>query len=226
MLMLVACCCGWGIIMFLLQKFYKDNVEFNSYIVAFIHALISCRCCEIVWYIEESTKLDQFGSDLTMPQYFVISLSAGYFLYDTIICFLIQEELVFIVHHVICFATLLTAILTLKCGPELIWALWSFEQSGPCLNLRFFIENSRHKSSGIAITNECLFCIVFLVFRYAVGGWALRTLLVSQNSLLIIKLLCSTFFLYNQIILYTMLKRIKRVLSSVYEKFYVKSKGE
>ena len=219
MLMLVACCCGWGLIMFLLQKLYKNNLEFNSYIVAFIHALISCRCCEVIWYIEESMKLDQFGSDLTTPQYFVISLSAGYFLYDTIICFLIQEEVVFIVHHVICFTILLIAILTFKCGPELIWAIWSFEQSGPFLNLRFFLENSRHKSSGIAITNECLFCIVFLVFRYAVGSWVLHKLLVSQNSLLIIKLLCSTFFLYNQIILYTMLKRIKHVLGSAYEKF-------
>ena len=226
MLMLVACCCGWGLIMFLLQKFYKNNLEFNSYIVAFIHALVSCRCCEVVWYIEESMKLDQFGSDVTMPQYLVISLSAGYFLYDTIICFLIQEQLVFIVHHVICFTILLIAILTLKCGPELIWAIWSFEQSGPCLNLRFFLEHSSHKSSGIAITNECLFCIVFLVFRYAVGSWVLHKLLVSQNSLLTIKLLCSTFFLYNQIILYTMLKRIKRVLSSAYKIIYLKSKDD
>ena len=226
MLMLVACCCGWGLIMFLLQKFYKNNLEFNSYIVAFIHALVSCRCCEVVWYIEESMKLDQFGSDVTMPQYLVISLSAGYFLYDTIICFLIQEQLVFIVHHVICFTILLIAILTLKCEPELIWAIWSFEQSGPCLNLRFFLENSSHKSSGIAVTNECLFCIVFLVFRYAVGSWVLHKLLVSQNSLLTIKLLCSTFFLYNQIILYTMLKRIKRVLSSAYKIIYLKSKDD
>ena len=51
----------WSLLMFLLQKYYRDDLTFNSYIVAFIHAVISCRCCELVWYIEQSMKLDQFG---------------------------------------------------------------------------------------------------------------------------------------------------------------------
>ena len=89
----------WALLMVVLQKFYKNDLEYNSCINSFIHTFAVCRGCELVWYIEENMKLDQFGDDLSMPQYLVVSLSLGYFIYDFIICFLIQENIVFIIHH-------------------------------------------------------------------------------------------------------------------------------
>ena len=79
MLLLAGSYITWSLLMFLLQKYYRDDLTFNSYIVAFIHSVISCRCCELVWHIEQSMKLDQFGGDLTIPQYYAISLVLGIF---------------------------------------------------------------------------------------------------------------------------------------------------
>ena len=85
----------WALLMVVLQKFYKNDLEYNSCINSFIHTFANCRGCELVWYIEGSMKLDQFGDDLSMPQYLVVSLSLGYFIYDFIICFFIQENIVY-----------------------------------------------------------------------------------------------------------------------------------
>ena len=107
----------WALLMVLLQKFYKNDLEYNSCINSFIHTFAVCRGCELVWYIEGSMKLDQFGDDLSMAQYLVVSLSLGYFIYDFIICFFIQENIVFIVHHLICIATIASGVLSFKGGP-------------------------------------------------------------------------------------------------------------
>lgn len=144
----------WSLLMFLLQKYYRDDLTFNSYIVAFIHAVISCRCCELVWYIEQSMKLDQFGGDLTTPQYYAISFSAGYILYDTILGFHTDKKLYIMVHHFITLFTLVFALLVEKCGPELILSTWGAEISGPCLNMRTFFQNSRFKSSMWSLVND------------------------------------------------------------------------
>ena len=79
------------IFFFLLQKFSKFVFIFSNYVVFLSHAFVIGRCCEIVWYIEQSMKLNQFGSDVTSLQYYVLSLSTGYVMYDTIIDLCIVE---------------------------------------------------------------------------------------------------------------------------------------
>lgn len=119
----------WALLIFALQKFYKNDLEYNSCVNSFIHTFAVCRGCELIWYIEGSMKLDQFGDDLSMPQYLVVSLSLGYFIYDFIICFLIQENIVFIIHHFICTASLGSSVLSFKGGPETIFTLlvlWTY----------------------------------------------------------------------------------------------------
>ena len=119
----------WALLIFALQKFYKNDLEYNSCVNSFIHTFAVCWGCELIWYIEGSMKLDQFGDDLSMPQYLVVSLSLGYFIYDFIICFLIQENILFIIHHFICTASLGSSVLSFKGGPETIFTLlvlWTY----------------------------------------------------------------------------------------------------
>ena len=54
----------WALLIFALQKFYKNDLEHNSCVNSFIHTFAVCRGCELIWYIEGSMKLDQFGDDL------------------------------------------------------------------------------------------------------------------------------------------------------------------
>ena len=187
----------WSLLMFLLQKYYRDDLTFNSYIVAFIHAVISCRCCELVWYIEQSMKLDQFGGDLTTPQYYAISFSAGYILYDTILGFHTDKKLYIMVHHFITLFTLVFALLVEKCGPELILSTWGAEISGPCLNMRTFFQNSRFKSSVWSLVNDIVFIVSFVAMRFGLGGLILSKLFWSADSFLVIKIAGVLFSLVN-----------------------------
>lgn len=197
MLLLFVSCIFWSLLMFLLQKYHKDDLKYNSYIVAFMHGLISSRCCELVWYMEESMKFEKFGSDLTVPQYWVISLSAGYFLYDTIICLRTNEKVYYIVHHFITFLTLIYVLLEKKCGPELILAIWTAEGSGPCLNLRYFFENSRFKSSRWSLVNDIVFVVLFLILRFGLGSLMMYKLYWSVNTFIVIKTGGFLFFSFH-----------------------------
>ena len=143
MLMSVVFCACWGLVLILLQKFCYDDIRFNCCFVCLIHAFTSCPGCEMVWYIEQSLKLDQFGSDLTESQYYVLSLSTGYFLHSTIMDVYNNVEFFYVVHHVLCILILMTSITTLKCGPELIVSIWCCEFSGPCFNLRNILEKNQ-----------------------------------------------------------------------------------
>ena len=216
----------WALLVVVLQKFYKNDLEYNSCINSFIHTFAVCRGCELVWYIEESMKLDQFGDDFSMPQYLVASLSLGYFIYDFIICFLIQENIVFIIHHFICIATLVSGVLSFKGGPELIFTLWCCELTGPCLNIRYFLERSKYKSSAVAIINECIFAVLFIIFRYGFLAWITYKTWLSPNCLLSFKLLSIVFILLNQFICYIMFVRAKHVLYHVFSKSTEKAKHE
>ena len=224
MFMILICLIGWSTLFLLLQKFFKDDMTFNNYVVSFTHAFVIGRCCEIVWYIEQTMKLDQFGSDLTLPQYCVLSLSTGYLIYDTIICLYNRDEFAYVVHHVLSFLVLFAPILTLKSGAEVIFCLWYCELSGPFLHLRFFIEQSIYKHSTIAVINECVFAFLFVSCRYGLGLWTLYKLYWSPESLLMVKMFTLIFFFFNQYIFYMMCMRAKSVLGSVYENRYKTSK--
>ena len=198
MLLVLVSFVGWTCLFIVLQKFYKDDLAYTSHVISFTHASIICQCCEIVWYVEQSMKLDQFGSNLTIPQYCVLSLSAGYFLYDTsILCLYCREETFFISHHIISIFTLTSAMITLKSGPEIIFSIWWLEFSGPYLNMRFLLEKSAYKSTYIALINECIFGITFICFRYGFGIWTLYKFYWSPETLFIIKVCSLTFFLIN-----------------------------
>ena len=197
MLVLAGSYITWSLLMFLLQKYYRDDLTFNSYIVAFIHAVFSCRCCELVWYIEQSMKLDQFGGDLTTPQYYAISFSAGYILYDTILGFHTDKKLYILVHHFVTLFTLVQALLVEKCGPELILSIWGAEISGPYLNMRNFFQNSRLKSSVWSLVNDIVFIVSFVAMRFGLGGLILNKLFCSADSILVIKIAGVIFSLVN-----------------------------
>lgn len=223
LLSLVFCAC-WGLVLILLQKLYYSDIRFNCCVVCLIHAFASCRGCEMVWYIEQSLKLDQFGSDLTESQYCVLSLSTGYFLYSTIMDVYNNVEFFYVVHHILCILILMTSITTLKCGPKLIVSIWCCEFSGPCFNLRNILQKTKYKSSVIALVNECAFAVVFIICRYGLGGWAFYKLLLSPDSLVIIKFGISVFFLFNQYIFYQMVVKAKPVLQRFFKESHVKPK--
>ena len=132
----------------------------------------------------------------------------------------------FIVHHLICIAALASGVLSFKCGPELIFTLWCCELTGPFLNICYFLERSKYKSSLVAIINKCIFAILFIIFRYGFLAWITYKTWLSPNCLLSFKLLSIVFILLNQFICYIMFVRAKHVLYHVFSRSTEKAKHE
>lgn len=206
---------GWAILFLLLQKFYKDDALFNRVIVATAHEFVAARCCEIIWYIEQSMKLDRLGRNVTLPQYYVMASTIGFFLYDTMVLLYNRFELTFVMHHILASLPLVTSIATSNSGVELIFSLWFCELSGPFYHFHFFIKQSKYKLSGLAIINESIFLVIFVVCRYGLAIWIIYKLYWSVKSLLIIKFSYYTFFIFNQYLFYKMCMRARYVIVSV-----------
>ena len=203
---------GWALLFFLLQKFYKDDALFNCVIVASAHEFVASRCCEMIWFIEQSMKLDQLGRGVTLRQYWVMASTIGFFLYDTMVLLYNRFELTFVLHHILASLPLVTSMVTFNSGAELIFSLWFWELSGPFYHLHFFIKQSKYKLSVLAILNECIFLAIFVICRYGLAVWIMHKLYWSVESLLIIKCFYCTFFIFNQYLFYKMCLRARYVI--------------
>ena len=217
MFLVLAFSLGWALLFLLLQKFYKDDALFNRVIVATAHEFVAARCCEIIWYIEQSMKLDQLGRNVSLPQYYVMASTIGFFLYDTMVLLYNRFELTFAMHHILASLPLVTSITTSNSGAELIFSLCFCELSGPFYDFHFFMKQSKYKLSGLAIINECIFLVIFVVCRYGLAIWIIYKLYWSVKSLLIIKFSYYTFFIFNQYLFYKMRMRARYVIVSVCE---------
>lgn len=139
-----------GLLFFLLQKFYKDDALFNRVIVASAHEFVASRCCEMIWFIEQSMKLDQLGRGVTLPQYCVMASTIGFFLYDTMVLLYNRFELTFVLHHILASLPLVTSMVTFNSGAELIFSLWFCELSGPFYHTSLF-----HQTIKIQVISSC-----------------------------------------------------------------------
>ena len=217
MFLVLAFSLSWALLFLLLQKIYKDDALFNRVIVAATHEFVAGRCCEMIWYIEQSMKLDHFGRDVTFPQYCVMASTVGFFLYDSMVLLYNRFELTFVVHHILASLPLVTSLVTFNSGAELIFSLWFCELSGPFYHLHFFIKQSKYKLSSHAILNECIFLGIFVICRYGLAIWIMYKLYWSVESLFIIKFLYYTFFIFNQYLFYKMCMRARYFMISARE---------
>uniref|UniRef100_A0A7M5X6P6 TLC domain-containing protein n=1 Tax=Clytia hemisphaerica TaxID=252671 RepID=A0A7M5X6P6_9CNID len=188
----------WFFIFKLIQWKWSLATTSTSYAVAFLHGLFAARSCEYLIVTEQLWDFNRFGGPVSPLQKTVLTISAAYFLYDTLICFIIKESVMIKAHHLLATIIFLGTTYAGTSGPEVIICVWYGEFTNMFCNLRYFFQHSeRFAGSIIALINDILFFVFFLSLRFIFGTYVIYHIFMIGRSLLVVRLGAISFTFVN-----------------------------
>ena len=168
---------------------YGRNGEWNCRIIAIFHAILLTEAVNLICFVFGPWPFSHFAEPNTLVQSLVLSVSAGYFLFDTIWCIFMQTEgKLMIMHHVISMVSLIGGLLHGKSASEVTAVIWGSELTNPFLQIRWFLKQSSDSHSTFAKVNDAIFLILFAVVRVGIGTYMCFVVLFSHNTVWWIKI--------------------------------------
>lgn len=147
--------------------FRQLSATFSNVAVSCIHAITALSLCSSA--ISWQHPLSNYGAVTSPAQMRLLTVSLGYFTYDTIICELIEHDPPNLLHHIATVLGLCVGVFQHYGGPELCVCLVLMELSSPCLHSRTMFKEVKMKDSGIAFANDLAFGLTFMFCRLVVG---------------------------------------------------------
>lgn len=170
----------------------NDNYKYNTYVIAFFHAISSSMLCMYNLYKKE--YLDYY-SENTYFDNIVISNSIGYFLTDLIKC-LYEKDTIFIVHHIVGIVFLMSSYIYQVAGTSAVGGLLVGEVSNPILHLGWFLKYYKQQCYiTVWKFNTFLFCL----FRICLSPLIIYNFLMFPTEYIAMKyiMLLSYTLFYN-----------------------------
>lgn len=191
---------AWVAVCKLIQWKWNLSLESTSYAVAFVHGFLACRLCEYSIFTEELWSIEKIGGPVSPFQNGIITVSAAYFYYDIIICFLIKAPLFMKAHHLFAILIFTTTLMMSHSGPEVIICLWLGEFTNACLNIRYWFEHhERFCKSKVSLVNDVAFAVFFIALRFIVCSYVIFYILTLGRSLIIVQIGSICFTVVNLI---------------------------
>ncbi|KAL0269415.1 UNVERIFIED_CONTAM: hypothetical protein PYX00_007159 [Menopon gallinae] len=160
----------WWLIYYALKFVARKEPEYRCRCITLIHGVLT-TCFTMTDII--STK-QNFDLNLKIPltdfQFYFLSITLSYFIYDLIWINLIGAEPIAIHLHHICSILLLSKVMTSDTGgPGVSYGLFGLEFTNPYLQLRWFLRTHGYHNRPIHIVVELWFMFTFVFIR-SVGG--------------------------------------------------------
>lgn len=165
--------------------FKRLSATFSNVAVSCIHAVTALSMCSTA--IDWKQPLSNYGAITSPSQLKMLTVSLGYFVYDSIVCELIEHDLPNLLHHIATILGLCVGVFQHYSGPELCVCLVLMELSSPCLHSRTMFKELKMKDSGIAFMNDLAFGLTFMFCRLVVGPVVTYECLISSTSSNIVK---------------------------------------
>lgn len=158
--------------------------DFRNRLVSFIHG-IYC-----VWFsVNELWREGSFGCENTFSQEIVLSISIGYFIYDTICMAKYQiGNFYFYTHHLLVIYVVTSALRSNTGAYEIIWGYFVTEMTNPLLHLKDGLKMLGQKDSALYIFIEVLYISGYCFSRYAVGLFIVYEIISADGILIETKL--------------------------------------
>lgn len=213
---------AWLILYIIIQKFNsRCTSEWNSRIVACIHACVVCRVTEYhqfkwPWHWEE------FGKPNLHHQSGILFFSGSYFMFSLLNgIYMRKESSVMLFHHFAGALCMFSCYYVNRSGYEFVLALWASEFTNPLLHIRWFLRMTDRHATMLAIINELIFVMVFFFCRVIFISYIVyQIFFVAANVHYSIK--CSTFLVemtnlvfFKQIIMFVRKRFLKGTIRNV-----------
>eukprot|EP00884_Botryococcus_braunii_P006540 jgi/Botrbrau1/15888/Bobra.40_1s0071.1 len=176
------------------------SADFSNRFVSLLHALVTVPLAIAAM---RSPVFASFGQRTSDSELRVLTMSLGYFVYDTICCSLIDFDLPSFIHHLCTILGLSVGVCLRKSGGELTACLLLMEMSNPFLHLRYMLKESRMESSSFAVLNDMAFAVSFIICRVLIGPLVVYHTLTCSSSSTFVKVgglgvqLVSLFWFYK-----------------------------
>lgn len=205
---------GWFLLFFLLQKLNtRCSSEWNSRIFAMFHGFVACRLVE--YYIDWPLDFSQFGTTNLEWHNTLLIFSGSYFVFDTIYCLYTNSEgMVMIIHHIISLMCVNYALISNTSGYETSIALWVTELTNPLLQIRWFLRSMGWHTYKVAMLNELLFSVLFLVNRLFLASYFVFYLVFVYDTPIVVRIGCSILQVVNLVFSYQLVLMIRRRLKA------------
>ncbi|XP_057302506.1 TLC domain-containing protein 5-like [Hydractinia symbiolongicarpus] len=198
---------SWTLFYYVLKRYnHMRSSEWNSRIVALMHALLITKMVETCFFIGP-WPYDSMGEANTLTQYVTMSISAGYFLFEIAWCVVMQTEgFVMLLHHFISLTGLISSLYIDKCGSEVSAVIWGSELTNPFLQIRWFLRETKQYQTIFAYINDWLFFLTFAVVRVGIGATLGYAMYFSVGTPIIVKIGGYLFYLIGLVWMYQIFK--------------------
>ena len=214
----IACCViGWATLYACLLRFNKScTAEWNSRMIAFLHAFLISRSIEI-FMLQFPFVFEEFGKENTSFHNNVLTFSISYFIFETCWCLYMQtEEMVMMLHHIVSLTGLLWCYQLNVCGYEVCLLIWCSEFTNPCLQTRWFLRTKEWHRALVAQINEFLFVCFFVLMRGVFGLCFIYQVINAKNLLMVMRGFGFAFQFVNCLFLYQIAMFAKKRLFGRY----------
>lgn len=185
----------WTCYYLILKKYYPQcSAEWISRLVAITHAVIATKCVEITLFTGPWT-FDSLGYPNTSGQTWTMSISASYFIFETLWCIISGTEgVMMMMHHFISVTAMVASLWMESSGSEVCAVLWGSELTNPFLQIRWFLKNGKMYNSTFAYINDWVFFLLFGMVRIGIGSYTAVQMFRAEQTPLSLKIGGYCFF--------------------------------
>ena len=160
----------------------NQSSEWSCRIISLIHAVIITDIIGI-YFLTYNWPFDHLGERNTEMQRIILTISAGYFWFDTAWCLYMKTETpLMILHHSVSLVFLLYSLCVDRSGAETISVVWGSEITNPFLQVRWFLKKTGNYNTMFAKLNDLIFIGLFALVRILIGGYLALETFYSANT--------------------------------------------
>ena len=169
----------------------KSLLDLRKRVVSVSHGLFS------LWYsITVIMQGDELGSHITDFQEICLTISAGYFIYDTVVLYMSDlHETPIMIHHIFgAFISLYCAHVE-KGSSDLIYSIFVLECTNPFLHLKDTLKILNQQDTKVYLIAELTYFFCYFVSRLGLGLPLLYYLICKEDATLALRLSSVVFAL-------------------------------
>lgn len=191
-----------------IKYYHCSNILFLMYGLSITRA--------IEWYFytnQDMFDFNRLGATMTWQENIIVIITTGYFLFETPIAVIRKRNWYRTLHHILCLEVTLPILYFQRSGFDALVCIWLGEFTTP---FGYFICDAFDKPEKInskwITINKIVFVSFFVLLRFIIGSYVLYRIIYS-NSLLMVKIGCSLFFVVNAFLFRDMMGEARLMLN-------------
>lgn len=176
----------------------SNDAEVACRYLTLLHAAVIALVGYSMSYQNNSTRVAQCNACNSSGENFLMSLSLGFFIFDSLWCITYTFEHVSVfLHHVAVIILLFSSLVNQNSGSDVVLGLGASEFTSVILNLRWMLKHNNMYEGTPGLVIDFVYVLAFIVIRLYAGGLMLSYILSSSRCDALFQACCFAFYVLN-----------------------------